>query len=157
FELEDSQYKVEELTQQCNSLEKTIEKERLANAESIDNIKGKWYEELHQADQQCLALRDALEKAHEAAKEENFERKIMEHLLADAREAVVKQNQQSEDRCEAMQRKHLAEIERLHADTQLRPAEIAQSISPPSTPRDINGDEFKTEHCSNSATAQSMI
>ncbi|PIA19005.1 hypothetical protein COEREDRAFT_79521, partial [Coemansia reversa NRRL 1564] len=156
FELEDAQDKVEELTQQCNSLEKTIEKERLTNAESIDNIKGKWYEELHQSDQQCLALRNALEKVHEAAKEENFERKIMEHLLADAREAVVKQNQQSEDRCEAMQRKHLAEIERLHADTQLKPAEIAQSISPPSTPRDINGDEFTTEHCSNSATAESM-
>ncbi|KAJ2610604.1 hypothetical protein H4S08_003546, partial [Coemansia sp. RSA 1365] len=106
---------------------------------------------------QRQALRDALEKAQDAAKKEYFERKMIENLLANAREAVVKQNQQWENRWEAMQRDHLAEIEHLRLDTQPKPVEVVQLMSPTSTPHDINGDEFTTEHFSNGATAESLI
>ncbi|KAJ2610595.1 hypothetical protein H4S08_003537, partial [Coemansia sp. RSA 1365] len=157
FELEDEKEKVENLTQQCNSLEEAIKKERLANAELVDNMKSKFHEELRQADQQRQALRDALEMARETTREENFERKMVAILLADAREAVVKQNQQWENRWEAMQRDHLAEIEHLRLDTQPKSVEIVQLMSPTSTTHEIIGDEFTTEHCSNGATAEPTI
>ncbi|PIA18996.1 hypothetical protein COEREDRAFT_6157 [Coemansia reversa NRRL 1564] len=145
FALEDTRDEVEELTRERNTLEKAIKREHSAKTESNDSIKRRWIEESQQADQRCQALEDALNKARKIAAEESFERKMVGYLLSDAREAMLKQNQQWEDRCDAMQRKHLAEIEHLRADTQLKPAGVIQGMSPPSTPHEISIEDFDRE------------
>ncbi|KAJ2616934.1 hypothetical protein H4S08_000532 [Coemansia sp. RSA 1365] len=79
-----------------------------------------------------LALEMAVEKQHE----------IVEYNPGDARKAMDELHRRQKGRREATQRKHFARNESLPAVIQPKPAEVAQLMSPPSTPHDSSEDEF---------------
>ncbi|KAJ2615060.1 hypothetical protein H4S08_001417 [Coemansia sp. RSA 1365] len=108
---------------------------------------------------------DELENQHDVlqgmladAREEFIgQREVLEIKCEDALKAAVGPKQQWDDCWKTMQREHLAGIEQLRVDTQLKPVRVVQLMTPLPTSRKVGNDGFTAEQCNDSADTVLMI